>query len=177
VQVNGGILPQTNGSPITAGSNFTGPLLAGPIPQPMGAMPNPPTLGGAGSGFGLADTGYCVMGQSAVVSQSAAAAPTAIVLPAQSQILRITLMVTVEWSGAADTFTVGMTGGTGADLVSTAAGTSIGQFPMLPSNAAEIALWDNVGNTQLQVTVTSANAGAGVGTLTVEYLQGINMAS
>lgn len=178
MEIRGGILPQPNGSPITPGSNWAGPLTAGPIPQSMANMGAAPAPGGLGGSSGLADSGYCVMGQSAVVTQAAGAAPTVIVLPPQSQILEMTLMVTTAWNGAATTVSVGHTGGGAADLVALTSAAALGQLALNPGAVpAAIALWDNVGNSQLQVTVTSANAGAGVGTLTVTYLQGINMAS
>jgi hypothetical protein len=55
---------------------------------------------------------------------------------------------------------------------------ALGQITITPgTGATQIANWDNVGNTDVQLFVTSANTGSGVGTLTVFYVQGINLAS
>jgi hypothetical protein len=125
---------------------------------------------------GLANAGYAEMGQSAAITQAAGAVGTPIVIPGQSQILSITLMVTAAWTGGATTVSVGRTGGGVADLVALTAAAALGQLALLPGTvAAAVALWNDVGNADMQITVNSANAGAGAGILTVRYLQGINM--
>lgn len=178
MDVDGGILPQLKGNPFTAGATFSGPLLAGTIKHTSSAPGLAPRPAGLGNPMGLANVGYAEMGQSAVVTQAAAAAGTPIVIPAQSQILSMHLMVTTVWNGAATTVSIGFTGGGNAALVALTAAAALGQVALLPGAvAAAIALWDNIGNQDMQITVTSANAGTGVGTLTVRYLQGINMAS
>jgi len=54
----------------------------------------------------------------------------------------------------------------------------LGQLTILPgTGSTQIANWDNVGNTDIKIQITSTNTGSGVGTLTVFYLQGINLAS
>lgn len=181
MDVNGGVLPQYNGNPIFPGSHAAGPLLAGHIRHSSSLAPGgqPPQPAGLGGTIGLANVGFATMSQTAVVTQAAApGVPTPIVLPAQSQILRCTMMVTTAFSGTATTASIGITGGTGADLVALTSLAALGQTAMSPGTTpATIAKWDNVGNADVQITVVSANAGAGVGTLTVEYVQGINNAS
>ena len=180
MEVYGGVLPQKNGSPIFPGNTFRGPLLAGSIPKSSsqalgGQAPQPAGLGGT---IGLANLGYAVMAQSAVITQAAAAAPTPIVIPAQSQITRITLMATTAFSGGANTISIGNAAGGGADLAALTAVAALGPVAFGPgASAPVIARWDNVGNVDMQISVTSANGGTGVGTLTVEYLQGVNNAS
>lgn len=186
--INGGAgYPNANGSSIFPGTGFTGPLTAGNIPHSDGSG----TLAAlGGTGPGTANAGYAVMAQSAVVTQTASALATTIVIPAQSQIVRILLMVTTAWTTGTTTLGIGASAGTTAATAFTSAtgvaGGTIGQVSATPSTAAQIANWDNVSNAtfqtggpvDVQIIVTSGGgAGSGVGTLTVEYLQGINMAS
>lgn len=181
MDVNGGQLTQTNGNPVFPGTTVTGPLLAGNIihSDGSGALAN---LGE--TNVGTANVGYCVMGQTAVITQatngsSAGVFTTPIVLPAQSQILRMTLMVTTAWTGVATTMGFGNTVSATAYTTSTdVQGSTLGQVSAGPgTSATAIGNWDNVGTSDVQIVVTSVNTGPGVGTLTVEYLQGINNAS
>jgi len=177
-----GFYPNPNGSPVQPGTLFTGPLLAGNVFQSDGTG-NLAALAGT---TGTQNIGYVVMGQSEVVTQ--ANGGCSITIPAQSQILSITMMVTTAWTGALTTFAVGATAGTTnvtAFAPLTQSGASTGRVAISPSTAAQIANWDNISNstfqtggpTDVQLVVTSSNTGSGVGTLTVTYLQGINNAS
>jgi hypothetical protein len=186
--INGGAgYPNANGSSIFPGTQFTGPVTVGNIPHSDGSGTLAALGGTAG---GTANAGYAVCAQSAVITQTASALATTIVLPAQSQILRILLMVTTAWTTGTTTLGIGATAGTtNATAFTTAsgvAGGTIGQISATPSTAAQIANWDNVSNAtfqsggpvDVQIEVTSGGgAGSGVGTLTVEYIPGINMAS
>lgn len=181
MDVNGGQLTQTNGNPVFPGTTLTGPLLAGNIIHSDGSG----ALAGTGeTNVGTANVGYCVMGQTATITQAASTGQstgvylTPIVIPAQSQILRMTLMVTADWT---TTTTMGFgnsvsaTAYTGATAVS---GAALGLVSANPgTNATAIGNWDNVGTSDVQIVVTSGSTGTGTGTLTVEYLQGINNAS
>ena len=177
-----GFYPNPNGSPVQPGTLFTGPLLAGNVFQSDGTG-NLAALAGT---TGTQNIGYVVMGQSEVVTQ--ASGGCTITIPAQSQILSITMMVTTAWTGATKTFSVGATAGTTAATAfsaNTIDGSSAGRVAISPTTTAQIANWDNISNatfqtggpTDVQILVTSANTGSGVGTLTVTYLQGINNAS
>lgn len=172
MEVNGGNYPNANGSPATPGTFFTGPLLAGTVPNTTTS-----TLAGVGGTNGVANVGYAVMAQSSVVTQ--AGGSTEIVVPAQSQILAIYLMVTTAWTGTTKTMGIGSTASATAFTTATAVnGAALGQVSASPgTNATAIGNWDNVGNTDVKLAVTSVNTGSGVGTLTVVYLQGINNAS
>lgn len=188
--INGGQSPNPNGSPIQPGTLLTGPLLAGGVQHSDGTG----ALAGLGGSAGTANVGYAVMSQSAVITQAtndgvAGQFLTDIVIPAQSQIHSIKLMVTTAWSGGATTLGVGTTAGTTAATALTAAtgiqGSTPGQITATPATAAQIANWDNTSNVTFQaagpqdvrVVVQSGNTGTGVGTLTVTYSQGINLAS
>jgi hypothetical protein len=177
-----GFYPNPNGSPVQPGTLYTGPLLAGNVFQSDGTG-NLAALAGT---TGTQNIGYVVMGQSEVVTQ--ASGGCTITIPAQSQILNIQMMVTTAWTGTTKTFSVGATAGTTAATAfsaNTIDGSSTGRVLINASTAAQYANWDNISNstfqtggpTDVQILVTSANTGSGVGTLTVTYLQGINLAS
>jgi hypothetical protein len=183
MDVNGGQLTQTNGNPVFPGSLFTGPLLAGNIFHSDGSG----TLAGVGgSAGGTANVGYCEMSQAVVITQAASTGQSAgvflttIVIPAQSQITSMKLMVTTIWSGASVNLTVGNSV-TAAAYTASAAVTgsgALGQQTITPGTSlTQIANWDNTGTVDVQILITSANTGTGVGTLSVSYIQGINQAS
>ena len=97
--VNGGQLTQTNGNPWAPGTLFSGPLLAGTVQGSDGTN----TLAGVGETQGTANVGFAVMAKSCVINQATNNGATGqfvcpIVIPAQSQILRMTLMVTTAWT-------------------------------------------------------------------------------
>lgn len=188
--INGGQSPNPNGSPIQPGTTFAGPVLAGNVVHSDGTG----NLAGLGGSAGTANVGYANLSQSAVITQAtngtvAGNFLTDIVIPAQSQIHSIKLMVTTAWSGGATTLGVGATAGTTAATALTTAtgiqGSTPGQITATPSTAAQIANWDNTSNVTFQaagpqdirIAVQSGNTGAGVGTLTVTYSPGINLAS
>jgi hypothetical protein len=179
--INGGQFPQTSGSPIWPGTVFTGPLIAGNVIHSDGSG----TLAGVGGTTGTANQGYAHMCQSAVCTQAtngtvAGLFTTSIVIPAQSQITGIKVMVTTVLSGAATTFGIG-TSASATALTAASAGVTSGALGLVSLNPGtsltQIANWDNVGNQDVQIVVQSTNTGTGVFTLTVDYLQGINLAS
>jgi hypothetical protein len=179
--ITGGQLTQSNGDPVFPAVAFTGPLIAGNVIGSDGTN----NLAGLGGTTGTANMGFATMGQSCVITQAtntgvAGQFACPIVIPAQSQIKSIKLMVTTAFSGGATTLGIGSsasaTAFTAASAVVTAG--ALGQVTITPGAvAAAIANWDNVGNQDVQIVVLSTNTGTGVGTLSVEYLQGINLAS
>lgn len=179
--ITGGQLTQNNGDPVFPGTVFTGPVIAGNVIQSDGTN----TLAGLGSTTGTANQGYCVMSQSCVITQatnngSAGQFVCPIVIPAQSQIHSIKLMVTTALTGGATTLGIGTSASATALTAANAVVTSgaLGQVTVTPgTGATQIGNWDNVGNTDIQIVVLSTNTGSGVGTLTVTYAQGINLAS
>ena len=149
-------------------TTFTGPIRAGNILNTSGT-----TLG-----QDVKNVGSVVMAQTYPITQAltATALGTTIVLPANSHILNIQMIVATVWNGAATTFSVG-TSATSTELVSGAAGGTIGVIALSPgSDATRTANWDDTGTTDKRVFVLSANTGTGVGTLTVRYIQAHELA-
>lgn len=178
--IKGGQLTQTNGNPPVPGTTFTGPVIAGPIWASDGSN----NLAGVGGTVGTANAGFSVSAQSCVINQATNNGSTGqfvcpIVIPAQSQILRMTLMVTTVWSGGTTTMGIG----TGASATAFTSSTQVQGSALGPQtiNAGTTGTysgaWDNVGTQDVQIVVLSGGTGNGVGTLTVEYIPQINLAS
>lgn len=175
-----GQYPNANGQSIFPGSTFTGPVISGNVQATDGTG----NLAALGEFQGTANTGVLVAAQSQVITQltngSVAGVYTStIVIPAQSQILRISLMVTTAWSGASATLGIGNTvSATAYTAAGAGSGAARGPIVFSPgTDATAIGKWDNVGSSDVKIVITSTNTGNGVGTLTVEYVQGINLAS
>lgn len=172
---------QPNGSPPNPGTSFSGPLLAGTIQRSDGSG----NLASVGGTTGTANRGYAQMAQSCVCTQAtntgtAGQFACPIVIPAQSQIVSIRIMVTTALTGAATTLGIGSGASATAFTAASAVATSgaLGQITVTPgTGATQIANWDNVGTQDVQIVVQSTNTGSGVFTLTVEYYPQINLAS
>lgn len=146
-------------------TTFTGPIKAGDIVNTSGS-----TLGSD-----VRNTGWVLMAQSSAVTQASGA--TDIVIPADSQIVSIDVMVTTAWTGAASTFGVGTTA---SATFFTAAGaltaSAVGPLSASPgTDATRAGNWNDVGTTDRKIAVTSTNTGSGVGVITVTYLQARNL--
>lgn len=149
-------------------TTFTGPIRAGNIPNTSGT-----TLG-----QDVKNVGSVVMVQTYPITQAgtAAALATPIVLPDNSHILNIQMVVTAAWTGAATTLSVG-TSATATELVSGGAGGTIGLIGLTPgTDATRTANWDDTLSTNKRIWVLSANTGTGAGTLTVRYIQAHDLA-
>jgi len=153
-------------------TTFTGPVRAGDVLNTTGD-----TVGS------IANVGYVVMAQSAPVTQatnvgSAGVYKTNIVIPANSQILSISVNKTAAWSGAAKTVNVG-TNSTATQLAVAAdndLSTTLGpQDIVCGSDATRAGNWIDVGGSDVQIFVKSTNTGTGVGVVTVTYIQAINL--
>ena len=146
-------------------TTFTGPIKAGDILNTSGS-----TLG-----TDVANVGYVVMAQSAAITQASGA--TDIVVPANSQIIGINIMVTTVWNGAATTFGVGTTAS--ATFLTAAGaldGSAVGPLVATPgTDATRAGNWNDIGTTDRKIVVTSTNTGAGVGVITVIYAQARNL--
>jgi len=142
-------------------TTFTGPIKAGDIPNTSGT-----TLGSD-----VKNTGWVLMAQSSAFTQASGA--TDIVIPANSQIVSITVFVTTAMTGVAKTFGIGTTAS--ATFLTAAAaldGTAIGPLTATPgTDATRNGNWIDVGATDCNIAVTSTNTGSGVGNIVVTYLQ------
>jgi hypothetical protein len=148
-------------------TTFTGPIRAGDILQTSGTT----------VGQNVKNVGSVVMAQTYPITQAltATALDTTIVLPANSHILNIQMLVTTVWNGATTTFSVG-TSATATELVTGGAGSAIGLIALTPgTDATRTGNWDDT-VTGKRIFVLSANTGAGVGTLTVRYIQAHDLA-
>ena len=144
---------------------FTGPIKAGDVLNTTGTT--------AGT---IKNVGFVVMAQAVPITQAgtATALATAIVIPANSHIVNIQVLVTTAWDGAATTFSIG-TSATSTELVVAGAGGTIGLSALAPgANATRTAKWSNVGTSDVIIYVLSANTGDGVGDLVVRYIQAEN---
>lgn len=149
-------------------TTFTGPVRAGNVLNTTGT-----TVGS------LANVGYVVMSQSAPVAQATNVAvaglyKTAIVIPAGSQILSVSVLKTTAWSGAATTVNVG-TNATATQIAVAAdndLSTTLGITAIVPGDSSARSLvWKDVGTADVQIFMLSTNTGTGVGVLTVTYVQ------
>jgi len=159
-------------------TTFTGPVKAGNVLNSDGTG----NLAGVGGDSGMANVGFAVMAQSEAITQatngvSAGVYTTEIVIPADSQILSITLLVSTIWSGAATTLGIGTTvSATALTAAAAVAGGTAGVISANPGTVAgAIANWRDVGVDDIRIMVTSTNTGTGVGVLTVTYIQSINL--
>jgi len=143
-------------------STFSGPIRAGDIANTTGT-----TLG-----ENVRNVGSVVMVQHVPITQatSATALGTTIVLPKNSHILTVQLIVTSVWITTA-TLSIG-TSATATEISAATATSAIGVVPFSPgTDAAKAALWDDTGTTDKRIFVLSGSTGTGVGTLTIRYIQ------
>ena len=176
-----GQLTQTNGNPPFPATSLAGPILAGTVQVSDGTN----NLAGVGGTIGTANRGWVTMAQVCVITQAtntgtAGQFACPIVIPAQSKIDSIKLMVTTAWSGTSTQLGIGTGASATALTIATGVTTSgaLGQITITPgTNATAIGNWDNVGTQDVQIVVLSVNTGTGVGTLTVSYLPSIDLAS
>jgi hypothetical protein len=176
-----GMLTQPNGSPALPGTEFQGPLIVGNVLASDGTG----NLAGVGGTIGTCNQGYVSMAQSCVCTQAtntgvAGQFACPIVIPAQSQIINMQIMVTTALTGGATTLGIGSGASATAFTAANAVVTSgaLGLVSIAPgTGATQIGNWDNVGTQDVQPVILSTNTGTGVFTFTVEYVPSINLAS
>ena len=148
-------------------TTFTGPVKAGTVLNTTGT-----TVGS------LKNVGFVEMSQQVAIAQSATAASTTIVIPANSTIIAIELFVTTAWSSATTTYTVSVgTSATATELVAATNANAIGRLTLNPgTDATRTGLWVNVGTSDVQIFVLSGapSTTPGAGTLVVRYIQAAN---
>lgn len=148
-------------------TTFTGPVKAGNVLDTTGST--------AGT---IKNVGTLNASQQAAVTQSATAAATAIVIPANSTITAIDLYVTTAWSSATTTYTVSVgTSATATELVAATNANAVGILKLTPgTDATRTGLWINVGTSDVVIYVKSGAPDTipGAGTLVVRYIQAAN---
>ena len=148
-------------------TTFTGPIKAGDVLNTTGTT--------AGT---VKNVGFVEMAQFAAVTQSATAAATTIVIPANSLITSIDLFVTAAWTSATTTYTISVgTSATATELVAATSANAIGKLELTPgTDATRTGVWLNTGTTDDIIYVLSGalSATAGTGTLVVRYIQAAN---
>lgn len=149
-------------------TTFTGPVKAGDVLNTTGS-----TVGS------LRNVGTLVAAQTAAVVQSATAAATGIVIPANSTIISIDLIATVAWSSATTTYTISVgTSATATELVAATNANAVGILSLNPgTDATRTGLWADVGTDDIQIWVDSGapDTTPGEGVLVVTYIQAANV--
>ena len=138
-------------------TTFSGPVKAGTIRE--GASANVGTL---------------VCAQSAAITELAANTESAIVIPANSQIINMYVLVQTAWDGGTNTLDVG----TSADpdlFCDGMPATAVGNHRVTAAYTGTEANWKDVGTSDVTVYYDSVAGGNGVGVLTVEYIQNRNL--
>jgi hypothetical protein len=148
-------------------TTFTGPIKAGDVLNTTGTT--------AGT---VKNVGFVEMSQQVAVVQSATAAATTIVVPANSTVIAIDLFVTTVWSSATTTYTVSLgTSATATELVAATNANAIGRLALNPgTDATRTGAWVNVGTSDVIIYVKSGAPDTipGAGTLVVRYIQAAN---
>jgi len=150
-----------------ATTTFSGPIKAGTIANTTGT-----TLGS-----NIKNTGQVVMSQSAAITQSTTAAASGIVIPANSQILEISVYVTTAWDNSS-TLSIG-TSSTSTELATAVAVTTINTIKLASqATITDADTWEDIGSTDVKIFTDSSatTSDTGVGTLTVTYVQNNNLA-
>jgi len=138
-------------------TTFSGPIKSGTIRE--GATTN---------------VGTVVCAQSAAITELAANTATAIIIPANSQITNMYVLIQTAWDGGTNTIDVG----TSADpdlYCDGLAATALGNHRVTAAATGTEANWKDIGTSDVTVYVDSVAGGNGVGVLTVEYLQNRNL--
>ena len=137
-------------------TTFSGPIKAGTVRE--GASAN---------------VGFTVMTQSAAITELAASTASSIIIPANSQITNMYVLVQTAWDGGTNTLDVG----TSADpdlYVDGLAVSSLGNHRVTAAATGTEANWKDVGTSDVTIYYDSVATGSGVGVLTVEYIQNRN---
>ena len=138
-------------------TTFSGPIKAGTVRE--GASAN---------------VGFTVMTQSAAITELAANTASSIIIPANSQITNMYVLVQTAWDGGTNTIDVG----TSADpdlFCDGLAATALGNHRVTAAATGTEASWKDIGTSDVTIYYDSVAGGNGVGVLTVEYIQNRNL--
>ena len=150
-----------------ATTTFSGPIKAGTIRHTTGTT----------VGTNIKNVGSVLMSQSAAITQSATAAASGIVIPANSQIVECYVYVTTAYDNSA-TLSIGTTS-TSTELATAVAVSTINTIKLASqATITDADAWEDIGSTDVKIFTDSSatTADAGVATLTVTYIQNNNLA-
>ena len=121
-----------------------------------------------------ANVGFLVAAQSAAITENGSASDTGIIIPANSQIINMYVLVQTAWDGGTNTVDVGIS--TDTDLYCDGLpATAVGNHRVTATYTGTEANWKDVGTSDVTVYYDSVAGGNGVGVLTVEYIQNRNL--
>jgi len=121
-----------------------------------------------------ANVGFLVAAQSAAILEISTEADTGIIIPANSQIINMYVLVQTAWDGGTNTLDVGVSGN--PDLyVDGLPVTVLGNHRATAAYSGTEANWRDVGTSDVTIYIKSVATGDGAGVLTVQYLQNRNL--
>jgi len=145
-------------------TTFSGPIKAGTISNTTGTT----------VGDDVANVGQVLMSQSASVDQANASGDIGIVIPANSQIVDIHVLVTTAWTGSTPVLDIGDR--TTEDLFVDGIGTLVlGNHRVTAAATGTEANWKDVGIADVGLSAVTNVVGSGAGVVTVNYIQNNNL--
>ena len=148
-------------------TTFSGPIKAGTIQNTTGTT----------VGTNMKNVGQVLMVQSAAITQSTTAAASGIVIPANSQIVEMSVYVTTAWDNSS-TLNIGTTS-TSTELATGIVVTVVEKIKLASqATITDSDAWEDIGSTDVKIFTdsTATTSDTGVATLTVTYVQNNNLA-
>ena len=148
-------------------TTFSGPIKAGTIKDTTGTT----------VGTDMKNVGQVLMVQSAAITQSTTAAASGIVIPANSQIVEMSVYVTTAWDNSS-TLNIGTTS-TSTELATGFVVTVVEKIKLASqATITDSDAWEDIGSTDVKIFTDSSatTSDTGVATLTVTYVQNNNLA-
>ena len=150
-----------------ATTTFSGPIKAGNIYNTTGTT----------VGTDMKNVGTVVMSQSAAITQSTTAAASGIIIPANSQIVEMSVYITTAWDNSS-TLNIGTTS-TSTELATGIVVTVVEKIKLASqATITDSDAWEDIGSTDVKIFTdsTATTSDTGVATLTVTYVQNNNLA-
>ena len=150
-----------------ATTTFSGPIKAGNIYNTTGTT----------VGTDMKNVGTVVMSQSAAITQSTTAAASGIIIPANSQIIEMSVYITTAWDNSS-TLNIGTTS-TSTELATGIVVTVVEKIKLASqATITDSDAWEDIGSSDVKIFTdsTATTSDTGVATLTVTYVQNNNLA-
>ena len=148
-------------------TTFSGPIKAGTIQNTTGTT----------VGTDMKNVGQVLMVQSAAITQSTTAAASGIIIPANSQIVEMSVYITTAWDNSS-TLNIGTTS-TSTELATAIVVTVVEKIKLASqATITDSDAWEDIGSTDVKIFTdsTATTSDTGVATLTVTYVQNNNLA-